>query len=295
MKRLIIVDKSSVLNGGAAKPTDVSGMTNGSIGLYEVGSDAWLSAAPTKNFAIVAGRGANNQALIIPEVDMKTLKVTKAPYSAGTPLKKEITIATPADAMGKTINGQIYFVYTVIVTVAGTVPNERFNYTFSDMLPKSVNAKAVAANIGKRFSLQFAESGVNVDVTVANEKVTFAGKDADALFNVTVADSIANLAVITTDAVAASGTPKKILSLAKACAKDSGFEYPYESEDIYPGYPGTVDPAGTYDLYTLTYATPLHYTGRTSQETVNQVVHIAVPKGGVGSISAALDPVLTIA
>ena len=138
MKRLFIVNATAALNGGAAKPTDLSGMADGSIGFYECDAAAWLAAAPKKDFAIVAGRGANNAAIVMPEVNLKTLKVVKAAYVAGTKLKKEFTIVAPADDLGVKVNNRLFFDYTVIVSVAGTKLNERVNYTYTERFPKSV-------------------------------------------------------------------------------------------------------------------------------------------------------------
>lgn len=292
MKKLIIVDKTAALNGGAAKPSDLSGMVDGSIGFYELADDtAWLAAAPTKDFAIVAGRGKAMQAIVIPEVDMKTVKVVKAEYAAGTPLKKEFTIVLPSDDAGVKINGRIYFDYTVIVSKAGVNINERSNYTFTERLPKTIVAKDVATKIANSFKLQFANSGIDVDVTNTNEKVTFTAKTPDVGFNVILADAISNLAVTTTDTVASSGTPAQIEELAKACAADAGYEYTDETE-IYKGYPGKVDSSAKYILYTLSYETVKHPSAHTSEETVNQVVHIAVPTGATSA--ATLDTILTL-
>lgn len=292
MKRLIVVDKIPALNGGAAKPSNLTGMANGSIGLYELGADAWLAVAPTKDFAIVAGRGATSAPIIVPEVDFKSLKIVKAPYAAGTPLKKEITLVTPADAAGVTINGNVYFDYTVIVSMAGVTLNERSNYTFSGRFNKTVLPKDVAAKIVAHYTQQFAEAGIGITVTNVSEKITFTANSTDVIFNLTVADSISSLAVTTTDAVASSGTPAQIRNLARKCAADSGFEYTDE-EEIYKGYPINVSDDNTYDLFTLSYANAKHPSARTHEDTVNQVIHIAVPVGGTST--EALETVLTLA
>ena len=288
MKRLFIVNATAALNGGAAKPTNLSGMADGSIGFYECDAAAWLAVAPKKDFAIVAGRGYNNAAIVMPEVNLKTLKVVKAAYAAGTKLKKEFTIVAPADDLGVKVNNCLFFDYTVIVSVAGTKLNERVNYTYTERFPKSVRPKDVAAKIGKYFSNQFAEAGVDVKVTVAAEKVSFEAAKDDSIFNVTLTDALALLAITTTVAVAACGTPEQILSLAKACAADAGYQY-HEDRDIYPGYLADVAKGATYNLYTLSYSNVLHPAAHVMEESVNQVIHIAVPVGaaseeGIGKV-----------
>lgn len=288
MKRLFIVNATAALNGGAAKPTDLSGMADGSIGFYECDAAAWLAVAPKKDFAIVAGRGANNAAIVMPEVNLKTLKIVKAEYAAGTKLKKEFTIVAPADDLGVKVNNRLFFDYTVIVSVAGTKLNERVNYTYTERFTKSVLPKDVAAKIGKHFSNQFAEAGVDVKVTVAAEKVSFEAAKDDSIFNVTLTDALAPIAVTTTAAVAACGTPEQILSIAKACAADAGYQY-HEDRDIYPGYLADVAKGATYNLYTLSYSNVLHPAAHVMEESVNQVIHIAVPVGaaseeGIGKV-----------
>ena len=288
MKRLFIVNATAALNGGAAKPTDLSGMADGSIGFYECDATAWLAAAPKNDFAIVAGRGDDNASIVMPEVNLKTLKIVKAAYVAGTKLKKEFTLIAPADDLGVKVNNRLFFDYTVIVSVAGTKLNERVNYTYTERFPKSVLAKDVATKIGKHFSNQFAEAGVDIKVTIAAEKVSFEASKDDSIFNVTLTDALAPLAVTTTAAVAACGTPEQILSLAKACAADAGYQY-HEDRDIYPGYLADVAKGATYNLYTLSYSNVLHPAAHVMEESVNQVIHIAVPVGaaseeGIGKV-----------
>lgn len=292
MKRLFIVNATAALNGGAAKPTDLSGMADGSIGFYECDAAAWLAVAPKKDFAIVAGRGANNAAIVMPEVNLKTLKIVKAAYAAGTKLKKEFTIVAPADDLGVKVNNRLFFDYTVIVSVAGTKLNERVNYTYTERFPKSVLPKDVAAKIDKHFSNQFAEAGVDIKVTVAAEKVSFEAAKDDSIFNVTLTDALAPLDITTTAAVAACGTPEQILSLAKACAADAGYQY-HEDRDIYPGYLADVAKGATYNLYTLSYSNVLHPAAHVMEESVNQVIHIAVPAGAASE--EGIDKVLVTA
>ena len=78
MKQLLIVSNST-LNGGAAKPTDLSGMAKGAIGFFQLDKlSAWLDAAPTNNFGIALGGGSDALPFIIPEVDIKSLQVQKS-------------------------------------------------------------------------------------------------------------------------------------------------------------------------------------------------------------------------
>lgn len=288
MKRLFILNSTAALNGGVEKPTDLSGMFDGSIGFYECNANTWLADSPINNFAIVAGRGTDNVAIVIPEVDLNTLNTVKATYTAGTKLKKEFSIVTPTDDLGIKVNNRLFFDYTVIVSVAGTKFNEQFNYTYTERFPKSVPAKDVATKIGKYFSNQFAEADVAITVTVDSEKISFEASTNDSIFNITLTDALAPIAVTTTKAVAACGTPDQILSLAKECAADAGYQY-HEDKDIYPGYLADVNKGVTYNLYTLSYSNVLHPAAHVMEESVNQVIHIAVPVGaaseeGIGKI-----------
>jgi hypothetical protein len=76
MKQLVIVNSTALISSGS--PADISGLALGTLGIYHSDdTSTWLSgsAAATKNFNIVAGRGANVVPAVM-EVNFKTLKVT---------------------------------------------------------------------------------------------------------------------------------------------------------------------------------------------------------------------------
>ena len=139
MKQLLIVKSSAALNGGAAAPKDLSGMTEGAIGFFALNDyTAWLSAAPTTNFGIALGGGSNKPAFVIPEVDVNTLQVTKSAYAAGTPYAASITI--PSGTGGKN--------YTLVLVKLGTgINGERNKWTQSVHVP--VGQTMSAADIAK--------------------------------------------------------------------------------------------------------------------------------------------------
>ena len=137
MKQLLIVKSSAALNGGAAAPKDLSGMTEGAIGFFALNDyTAWLSAAPSINFGIALGGGSNKPAFVIPEVDVNTLQVTKSPYAAGSPYAASITI--PSGTGGKN--------YTLVLVKLGTgINGERNKWTQSVHVP--VGQTMTAADI----------------------------------------------------------------------------------------------------------------------------------------------------
>ena len=96
MKQLFICQKKAYATS-TAKATDLTTVPEGTIALFSLEDGSLLSAKPTSNFSIVVGRKSGKMPLMFPEVDVKTLQVTKASYEAGTTFKAKITVPTPED------------------------------------------------------------------------------------------------------------------------------------------------------------------------------------------------------
>ena len=283
MKQLLIVKKSAALNGGKSYPTDLSGMAGGSIGFFELGASSWLSAAPTKNFGIALGYGANIPALIIPEVDIDTLTITKALPFKGTPYAASITIPSPA--AGKN--------YTLVLVKLGTgINGERNKWTQSVSIPSggSSTANAVAKALRDGFQAMVDAGSIDVTVGGSNAAVTITGKNNSDQWRLVASDDLYGTTVTeTTKAVPTIGDKAFIEKLARECAGNKGFLHTdLESQHIYPGYPEvvedlTVNDSGSngastegYALFTLRFATG-RAAGKQTDERVWQYVHIAVP------------------
>lgn len=275
MKQLFICQKKAYATS-TAKATDLTTVPEGTIALFSLADGSLLSAKPTSNFSIVVGRKSGKMPLMFPEVDVKTLQVTKASYEAGTTFKAKITVPTPEKGTH----------YTVVIVKKGTVFNERSNWTFTTMATTTTAAdvaKQITAQInGNKYQL-----GVKAEYTGGAITITAleAGKD----YEVLGADGL--LGVAPTDVThgkKAELDKADVQDLASRCAAGKGFNDTYRDGDsIYPGYPEVVD-EDQYTLYTLRFAVP-RVASKQRDEVVYQLVHIAVPVG-----SAAITTLDTI-
>lgn len=265
MKQLFICQKKAYATS-AAKATDLTTVPEGTIALFSLEDGSLLSAKPTSNFSIVVGRKSGKMPLMFPEVDVKTLQVTKASYEAGTTFTAKITVPTPEKGTH----------YTVVIVKKGTVFNERSNWTFTTMATTTTAAdvaKQIVAQInGNKYQLGVTASNTAGAITItATEK----GKD----YEVLGADGL--LGVAPTDVThgkKAELDKADVQDLASRCAAGKGFNDTYRDGDsIYPGYPEVVD-GDQYTLYTLRFAVP-RVASKQRDEVVYQLVHIAVPVG----------------
>lgn len=281
MKQLLIVNSTAALNGGASTPRDLSNMTAGAIGFYQLDDTSkWLSAAPTKNFAIVLGGGGKKVPFIIPEVDVKSMTVQMAASKIGVRFKADITIPTPVE--GKN--------YTLVLAKGGVVFNERSNWTVTEFVQKGTTKTAaqVATSLQKQLQAMADAGAIAIKAEVSEARITLTGLNIGEQWTLVPSDDLIGTAVTTTVAEPAFGNKAYIQDLASRCAAGKGFNYLGEDGDkIYPGYPETVENK-QYNVFTLRFAVP-RAASKTRDEVVNQVVHIAVPVD-----SAVTDTVKTI-
>lgn len=264
MKQLLIVKSTSALNGGATAPTDLSSMTKGSIGFFELDDYAtWLAAAASKNFAIALGGGDKSNAFLIPEVDYSSLTVVKTLPQTGA--AKVVTFTMPAPVKGKD--------YTVIIVKKGCVFNERTNWT-SNITATSTTAATEAANLVKAINNNSEMHGVVA--SSSSTTVTLTGTLAND-FEVRLADELASTKVTTaTPFTQSTGQAADIKELALACAAGKGFNDLYENaSEMYPGFPENVEDT-PYVVYTLRFKVG-RSASKQRDEQVYQIVHIAVP------------------
>lgn len=281
MKQLLISQKKAYATS-TVKSTDLTTVPEGTVAMFDLATGALLTnaAKATGNFSIVVGRAAGKMPLMFPEVNLKTLEVTKATYAAATTFTAKITVPTP------TVGEH----YTVIVTKKGTVFNERSNWSFTAMA-KDTTAANVAKQIAVQINANKYQLGVKAEYTGGAITITAveAGKD----YEVLGADALLGVAPTeVTNGKKAVCDKAYIQDLASRCAAGKGFNYAADDgKDIYPGYPEVVDES-QYVLYTLRFAVP-RVAAKQRDEVVYQLVHLAVP---VGSASiATLDVILGLA
>ena len=281
MKQLLISQKKAYATS-TAKSTDLTTVPEGTVAMFDLATGALLTnaAKATGNFSIVVGRAAGKMPFMFPEVNLKTLEVTKATYAAATTFTAKITVPTP------TVGEH----YTVIVTKKGTVFNERSNWSFTAMA-KDTTAANVAKQIAAQINANKYQLGVKAEYTGGAITITAveAGKD----YEVIGADALLGVAPTeVTNGKKAICDKTYIQDLASRCAAGKGFNYAADDgKEIYPGYPEVVDES-QYVLYTLRFAVP-RVAAKQRDEVVYQLVHLAVP---VGSASiATLDVILGLA
>ena len=281
MKQLLISQKKAYATS-TVKSTDLTTVPEGTVAMFDLATGALLTnaAKATGDFSIVVGRAAGKMPLMFPEVNLKTLEVTKTTYAAATTFTAKITVPTP------TVGEH----YTVIVTKKGTVFNERSNWSFTAMA-KDTTAANVAKQLTAQINANKYQLGVKAEYTGGAITITAveAGKD----YEVVGADSLMGVALTNvTHGKKAVCDKAYIQDLASRCAAGKGFNYAADDgKDIYPGYPEVVD-EDQYVLYTLRFAVP-RVAAKQRDEVVYQLVHLAVP---VDSASiATLDVILGLA
>lgn len=280
MKQLLISQKKAYATS-TAKSTDLTTVPEGTVAMFDLKTGNLLTKAAkaTSDFSIVVGRAAGKMPLMFPEVNLKTLEVTKATYAAAATFTAKITVPTP------TVGEH----YTVIVTKKGTVFNERSNWSFTAMA-KDTTAANVAKQIAAQINANKYQLGVKAEYTGGAITITAveAGKD----YEVIGADALLGVAPTeVTNGKKAVCDKAYIQDLASRCAAGKGFNYAADDgKDIYPGYPEVVDES-QYVLYTLRFAVP-RVAAKQRDEVVYQIVHLAVP---VGSTSLTdIDVILGI-
>ena len=265
MKQLFICQKKAYATS-TAKSTDLTTVPEGTIALFSLKDGSLLSAAPTSNFSIAVGRASGKMPLFFPEVDVKTLQVTKASYAAGATFTAKITVPTPVKGTH----------YTVAIVKKGTVFNERSNWTFT-----TIATTTTAADVAKQITTQINgnkyQLGVKAEYT--GGAITITALEAGKNYEVLGADGLLGVAPTdVTNGKKAELDKADIQDLASRCAAGKGFNDTYSDGDsIYPGYPEVVDEE-QYVLYTLRFAVP-RVAAKQRDEVVYQIVHIAVPVG----------------
>ena len=265
MKQLFICQKKAYATS-AAKSTDLTTVPEGTIALFSLADGTLLTKAPTANFSLAVGRATGKMPLMFPEIDVKSLTVTKATYEAGATFTAKITVPTPTKGTQ----------YTVVVTKKGTVFNERNNWSFTTMATTTIAAdvaKQIVTQInGNKYQLGVSASysGGAITITALEKGKDYEVLGADGLMGVSLTDVTHGKKAVCDKAY--------IKDLASRCAAGKGFNDTYvDGDSVYPGYPEVVD-EDKYVLYTLRFAVP-RVASKQRDEVVYQLVHIAVPVG----------------
>ena len=263
--------------GTYASGNDMSAIAEGAIGFYYNNDgvptlDTDGTHVKKGEAMIVLGRSAANGGNVVIPFYNKNFSWNKMIHQASTKFNASITIPAITE-LGE---------YTIIICKKGVQFNERNKWTSSYNV-KSLNDTPddVAAAIEKgiknfahNLGISSSVSGATISITGLNDAVDFEILGADNLFGLTITQ---------THATKGYADAAWISDLAdKACA-DAGIEYTYRPEYIYlyENYPlnplaqqNTTDPG--YIVYTIRFAEPRRT--KTTDEVVNQIVQIAMPK-----------------
>lgn len=264
MKQLFIC-KNRPYADTSVKGTDLTSIPDGVIGLFNLSDYSRITAAVKEDFFLVVGRGTNKLPLIFPEINVKSLIVTKASYAAGNTFYAKIVVPSDVEK-GKH--------YTVIITKKGTAFNERNNWTFTTMATDKIGS-----NVAKKIADQINNNKEQLGVTISYTGITIVingvekGKD----FEVLGADALTGVVpTAITHGIKDILGREHLKDLASRCAAGKGFNYTYHDGDtIYPGYPEDQF-SEQYILYTLRFAVP-RMAAKQRDEVVYQTVYIAVP------------------
>ena len=263
--------------GTYASGNDMSAIAEGAIGFYYNNN-----GAPTLDndgthvkkgeAMIVLGRSAANGGNVVIPFYNKNFSWNKMIHQASTKFNASITIPAITE-LGE---------YTIIICKKGVQFNERNKWTSSYNV-KSLNDTPddVAAAIEKGIK-NFAHN-LGISSSVSGDTISITGLNDAVDFEILGADNLFGLTITQTHATKGYADAAWISDLAdKACA-DAGIEYTYRPEYIYlyENYPlnplaqqNTTDPG--YIVYTIRFAEPRRT--KTTDEVVNQIVQIAMPK-----------------
>lgn len=263
--------------GTYASGNDMSAIAEGAIGFYYNNDgvptlDTDGTHVKKGEAMIVLGRSAANGGNVVIPFYNKNFSWNKMTHQASTKFNASIKIPSITE-LGE---------YTIIICKKGVQFNERNKWTSSYNV-KSLNDTPddVAAAIEKGIK-NFAHN-LGISSSVSGDTISITGLNDAVDFEILGADNLFGLTITQTHATKGYADAAWISDLAdKACA-DAGIEYTYRPEYIYlyENYPlnplaqqNTTDPG--YIVYTIRFAEPRRT--KTTDEVVNQIVQIAMPK-----------------
>ena len=263
--------------GTYASGNDMSAIAEGAIGFYYNNNgvptlDNDGTHVKKGEAMIVLGRSAANGGNVVIPFYNKNFSWNKMTHQASTKFNASITIPAITE-LGE---------YTIIICKKGVQFNERNKWTSSYNV-KSLNDTPddVAAAIEKGIK-NFAHN-LGISSSVSGDTISITGLNDAVDFEILGADNLFGLTITQTHAIKGYADAAWISDLAdKACA-DAGIEYTYRPEYIYlyENYPlnplaqqNTTDPG--FIVYTIRFAEPRRT--KTTDEVVNQIVQIAMPK-----------------
>lgn len=186
---------------------------------------------------------------------------------------------------------QPYSDYTVIFIKKGKQFNERSNWTCTIHTGANTDNISVAKKIETYLKNNKAALQLSVELDGADIAVT--GPATGENYEIKLADELLNVEINQTYGREVIGTLEYVKDLAAKCAADAGFEYTAEDAlELYPGLNFDFTDIGgnkveNFDVVNLRFTEP-RMVG-TSEESVYQIIHIAMPRGESNELVEAFN------
>lgn len=275
-----------LLGKSVAYPTALTSLAVGQLAFVALVSgvetlDSDGTKIKDKGYIYLGKSNAKGGKLVVP-IYKNNFSYSKMVYAASTQYTGNFTIADVVVGSD----------YTVVVVKKGVGFNERNKWT------STVRAKAgdtVDTIVSALASQITANVGAGVTAVASTGKITVTAKEKGVDYELTLGDDLFGTAVTQIHATAAVADAKYITDLAIKAAADAGIEYTYQDagELIYPDFPlnplAQDDSADTgFTVYTIRFAEPREM--KTVDQSINQIVQIAVPTGAAAI--ATIDKIL---
>lgn len=275
-----------LLGKSVAYPTALTSLAVGQIAFVALVSgvetlDSDGTKIKNKGYIYLGKSDAKGGKLVVP-IYKNNFSYSKMVYAASTQYTGNFTIADVVAGSD----------YTVVVVKKGVGFNERNKWTATVRVKAADTVGTIAAALASRIT---ANVGAGVTAAASAGKVTVTAKEKGVDYELTLGDDLFGTAVTQTHATAAVADAKYITDLAIKAAADAGIEYTYQDagELIYPDFPlnplAQDDSANTgFTVYTIRFAEPREM--KTVDQSINQIVQIAVPTGTAAI--ATIDKIL---
>ncbi len=275
-----------LLGKSVAYPTALTSLAVGQLAFVALVSgvetlDSDGTKIKDKGYIYLGKSDAKGGKLVVP-IYKNNFSYSKMVYAASTQYTGNFTIADVVAGSD----------YTVVVVKKGVGFNERNKWTATVRAKAADTVDTIAAALASQIT---ANVGAGVTAAASAGKVTVTAKEKGVDYELTLGDDLFGTAVTQTHATAAVADAKYITDLAIKAAADAGIEYTYQDagELIYPDFPlnplAQDDSADTgFTVYTIRFAEPREM--KTVDQSINQIVQIAVPTGTAAI--ATIDKIL---
>lgn len=275
-----------LLGKSVAYPTALTSLAVGQLAFVALVSgvetlDSDGTKIKDKGYIYLGKSDAKGGKLVVP-IYKNNFSYSKMVYAASTQYTGNFTIADVVAGSD----------YTVVVVKKGVGFNERNKWTATVRAKAADTVDTITSALASQIT---ANVGAGVTAAASAGKVTVTAKEKGVDYELTLGDDLFGTAVTQTHATAAVADAKYITDLAIKAAADAGIEYTYQDagELIYPDFPlnplAQDDSADTgFTVYTIRFAEPREM--KTVDQSINQIVQIAVPTGTAAI--ATIDKIL---